>query len=187
MVSGREHIARPGGVLVAVNHLAEMDPAFVGTAVRPRTAVTLATARHFAARPLARLLTALGAVPVSADRTDLRAIRHARRCLEEGRLVVVYPEGVPGYSPVVGPFAAGVGLLALTPGIRVVPAGIWGSHRIMRRGLPVGRGPVRVGFGPPVAVPDEGPSGERAAAATAGLRAAVQDIVDRLAADDPDG
>lgn len=176
-VAGRHNIPGDRGCLVVCNHLADPDGMFVGAALPPppRVAHHLVTARHHDSSPLVReLLLRLGLEPVRTDGTEMGALRHARRLMERGGIAVIYPEGVPGYSAHVQPFAHGVGWLALTPGIAVVPAAIWGSHRMMRHGLPIGRGPVRVMFGEPMDMEGiEGPRAERVAEATRRSREAV--------------
>lgn len=183
-VAGRGNLPGDRGCLVVCNHLADPDGMFVGAALPPgRDAIHLVTARHHAGSPLVReLLLRLGLEPVRTDGTEIAALRHARRVMERGGMVVVYPEGVPGYSARVQPFAPGAGWLALTPGIHVVPAAVWGTQHVMRHGLPVGWGPVRVAFGQPMA--PGGLSGTRAQqvdAATRLLRDRVQGLVAGLA------
>ncbi len=183
-VAGRDNLPDDRGCLVVCNHLADPDGMFVAAALPPgRDAIHLVTARHHQGSPLVReLLLRLGLEPVRTDGTEMAALRHARRVMERGGVVVIYPEGVPGYSSRVQPFAPGAGWLALTPGIEVVPAAVWGTQHVMRHGLPVGWGPVRVAFGLPVA-PD-GASGSRAHrvdAATRLLRQRVQGLVSALA------
>ncbi|MBM3665303.1 MAG: 1-acyl-sn-glycerol-3-phosphate acyltransferase [Actinobacteria bacterium] len=183
-VAGRGNIPGGRGCLVVCNHLADPDGMYVGAALPPppRMVLHLVTARHHDSSPLVReLLLRLGLEPVRTGRTEIAALGHVRRVMQHGGIVVIYPEGVPGYSARVQPFAPGAGWLALTPGIDVVPAAIWGSHRVMRAGLPVGRGPVRVAFGRPLAMDDlTGPRPERVAAASIRLRAGVQRLVSGL-------
>ncbi len=177
-VTGGRHVPPTGGVLVVVNHPADIDPAALGLACAPRRAQYLAAERHFRHRPLASLLFALGAFPVrSGGRPDLRAVRHAREQLALGRLVVVFPEGAASWEPRLGAFRPGAGHLALTPGVTVVPAAIWGTQAVLRGWRPVGRGPVRVRFGAPVAVPAEGPAAQRAAEVTRRVRAAIEELL----------
>jgi len=183
-VAGRRNITAGRGCLVVCNHLADIDGMFVAAALPPpRTGIHLVTARHHDASPLAReLLLRLGLEPVRTDGTGTAALRHCRRVLATGGIVVIYPEGVPGYSARLQSFAEGVGWLALTPGIDVVPAAIWGSHRVMRRGLPIGRGPVRVAFGTPMDLAHlTGPRPRLVEQATAIARARVQGMVSALA------
>ena len=187
-VAGRSAITPGRGCLVVCNHLADIDGMFVAASLPPpRTGIHLVTARHHDASPLAReLLLRLGLEPVRTDGMGMAALRHCRRVLAAGGIVVIYPEGVPGYSARVQPFAEGVGWLALTPGIDVVPAAIWGSHRVMRRGLPIGRGPVRVAFGPPIDLTHlTGRRSERLEQATAIARARVKQLVTSLVGKPP--
>jgi 1-acyl-sn-glycerol-3-phosphate acyltransferase len=184
-VTGREHLPERGGVLVVANHLADIDPAALGLACAPRPAQYLAMARHFTRLPLALLLFSLGAFPVEAGRADTRALRYAREQLEAGRLVVIFPEGTPSWGPEMTTFREGAGHLALTPGVTVVPAALWGTHRVLRGWRPVGRGPVTVAFGPPVPVPAEGNRRARAAGLTADVRAAVQALLEPLVRERP--
>lgn len=180
-VYGRRRLPRRGGVLVVANHLADIDPPFISMACVPRRAEYIAHARHFTGRPLATLLFALGAFPVRLGAPDLRALRYAQDELRRGRLVVIFPEGSPTWGAELSEFREGVGMLGLTPGVTVVPAAIWGTHRVMRGWRPVGRGPVRVAFGPPVAAPEQGSRRERAAELTLLARAAVQDLLEPMA------
>lgn len=180
-VYGRRRLPRRGGVLVVANHLADIDPPFIAMACVPRRAQYIAHARHFTGRPLATLLFALGAFPVRPGEPDIRAMRYAQEELQKGRLVVIFPEGSPTWSAELGEFREGVGMLGLTPGVTVVPAAIWGTHRVMRGWRPVGRGPVRVAFGHPVAAPEQGSRRERAAELTRLARAAVQGLLEPMA------
>ena len=184
-VTGREHVPARGGVLVVANHLADIDPAAVGVACWPRPAQYLAMARHFVHRPLAMLLFSLGAFPVQAGQPDTRALRHAREQLQAGRLVVIFPEGAPTWAPEMTEFREGVGHLALTPGVTVVPVALWGTHRVLRGWRPVGRGPIRVAFGPPVPVPQEGSRRARASQLTADVREAIGALLDPLVRERP--
>jgi 1-acyl-sn-glycerol-3-phosphate acyltransferase len=179
-VAGRRRIPREGGVLVVANHMADTDPPFLCMAVVPRRAQYLALARHFTFWPLATLLFALGAFPVRTGQPDPRAIRYARNQLAAGRLVIIFPEGAPTWGEGLGEFREGVGVLGLTPGVTVIPAAIWGSHRVMRGWRVVGRGPVLVAFGRPVPVPAEGSRRERAAELTRRARAAVAELLEPI-------
>jgi 1-acyl-sn-glycerol-3-phosphate acyltransferase len=110
----------------------------------------------------------------------MRALRYAREQLEAGRLVIIFPEGTPGWGPELGEFREGVGALGITPGVTVVPAALWGTHRIMRGWRPVGRGPVHIAFGHPLEIPTEGSRRQRAAELTRRARAAVQALLEPM-------
>ena len=186
-VAGREHLAGPGGVLLVTNHLADVDMPFLAAAVAPRELMYVSATKNFVSPPLGYLISALGAFPLHTDRPDPDGLRHTRAQLEAGRTVSIFPEGYPTFGPELAPFARGAGMLGLTPGIRVVPGALWGTHRVMRTGLPIGSGRVRVAFGPPVDVPASGSRRARADALTDACFASVSDLLARLVAMDPDG
>lgn len=180
-VSGRENLPERGGVLVVVNHPADIDPAVMGVACAPRPAQYVALAEHFRHLPLALLLFGLGGFPIRSGRGDVRAMRHAREQLRAGRVVVIFPEGGARWGAPLGEFQEGAGHIALTPGATVVPAALWGTQHVLRGWRPVGRGPIRVVFGPPVEVPAEGTTRERAAEVTRRARAAVAALLEPMA------
>jgi 1-acyl-sn-glycerol-3-phosphate acyltransferase len=179
-VAGRRRIPREGGVLVVANHVGDLDPLFVGVACVPRMAEYVADARHFHNGAFAHLLFAVGAFPLSPGRADTRALRYARERLEAGGLIVLFPEGRPGWGAPMGEFLEGVGHLGMAPGVTVVPAALWGVHHLMRGWRPVGRGPVLVAFGHPVERPTEGTRRERAHELTRRSRAAVAELLEPM-------
>ncbi len=179
-VAGRRRIPRRGGVLVVANHVGDLDPTFVGVACAPRVAQYLTDARHYRHLPFSWLLFSLGAFPVRPGTADTRAIRHARDQLLAGELLVIFPEGRAGWGEPLGEFLDGAGHLGLTPGVTVVPAAIWGVHRLMRGWRPVGRGPVLVAFGHPVPVPTAGSRRERAEELTRRTRAAIVELLEPM-------
>ena len=179
-VAGRRRIPAQGGVLVAANHVGDLDPCFMGLATVPRMAQYFADARHYRHRLFATVLFACGAFAVRPGSPDTRALRYARDQLLAGELIVIFPEGRAGWGAPVGDFLEGAGHLGLAPGVSVVPAAIWGTQRLMRGWRPTGRGPVRVAFGEPVPVPEEGPRKERAAELTRRTRAAVEELLEPM-------
>lgn len=185
-VAGREFLRQPGGVLLVTNHLADVDMPFLAAAMVPRQLMYLSATKNFTNPALGYLISALGAFPVHTDRADPSALRQAREHLEAGRTVGIFPEGYPTFGSRLAPFARGVGLLGLTPGIRIVPGAIWGTHRVVKRGMPIGKSKVRVAFGQPVPVPEHGSRRARADNLTDACQAAVGEILGRLVAMDPD-
>ena len=105
---------------------------------------------------------------------------HARDQLAAGELILMFAEGRAGWGAPMGEFLEGAGHLGLTPGVTVVPAAIWGVQHWMRGWRPVGRGPVLVAFGHPVAPPDDGPRRERATELTRRVRAAVGELLEPM-------
>jgi 1-acyl-sn-glycerol-3-phosphate acyltransferase len=92
------------------------------------------------------------------DRSDheqaIASLRAARKQMEEGISVMIFPEGTRGVTgqPLL-PFKKGGFMLALETGFPIVPLAIRGSGRILPRGsLTPRRGHIEVVVGPPIPV-----------------------------------
>ena len=182
---GTEHLHRPGGFIVAANHVTELDPlatahALYDNGIAPRA---LAKAGLFRVPVLGALLRATGQVPV--DRGTSRAaeaLDDALRALDQGEVVLVFPEGTltrdPDLWPMVG--KTGVARLALASRAPVVPVAQWGAQELLprygRRLRPFPRKRVTVLVGEPVALDDlyDRPRG------AAVLREATERVLDAI-------
>ena len=92
------------------------------------------------------------------DRGDktraLASLDIARKRLEEAApTVIIFPEGTRSNTGELGPFKKGAFVLAIQTGASVVPAAIFGSREVMKRGsFLINSGIVRVHFGEPIQV-----------------------------------
>ncbi len=92
-VIGRENIPE-GGCVVVANHSQWADPTMVATALGNRhDFAAMAKKELFDIKPLAPLITALGAFPVDRSRADINAIKLALKAVRDGRKLLIFPEG----------------------------------------------------------------------------------------------
>jgi 1-acyl-sn-glycerol-3-phosphate acyltransferase len=147
---GQQHVPRDGALLLVANHSSFLDPPLVG-AVAPRQLSFLAKEELFRVPLLGRLIHALNARPVRREGGDAKALRTALRLLEEGRALLVFPEGTRGDEGNLRTPKAGAGMLAVLSGATVVPAYVRGSGTVWPRGRSLPRpGKVVVTFGEPM-------------------------------------
>jgi 1-acyl-sn-glycerol-3-phosphate acyltransferase len=147
---GAEHVPRDGALMLVANHSSFLDPPLVG-AVTPRPLGFLAKEELFRIPLFGRLIRALNARPLRRGGADPKALRAALRVLEEGRALLVFPEGTRGDEGVLRTPKAGAGMLAVLSGVPVVPVYVEGSGRVWPRGRRLPRpGKVVVHFGPPL-------------------------------------
>jgi 1-acyl-sn-glycerol-3-phosphate acyltransferase len=78
------------------------------------------------------------------------AIRKCLEHLEQGRAVLIFPEGTRSLDGDLREFQTGVGMLALRSGAPVLPVSVEGSRRVWGKGRSfprLGAGPVRLIYG----------------------------------------
>ncbi len=147
-----DEIPREGPVIIAANHASNLDAVVLGSWLIPRIGRRLQWLgkKELFAWPVIGFLASHGGVhPVDRSRADVEAYRLAKRILDEGHVLFVFPEGTRSRDGVLQEGRDGVASLALRTGAPIVPVGIAGSDRVWPRGRllprPGGRVTVRVG------------------------------------------
>ncbi len=152
---GQENAQRPGGFLLAANHISHFDPPIIATVVR-RKVDWMAMAEFFPHPVLGRILRAIECFPVERYRADRTTIRTAIDRLRRGRIVGMFPEGGirDGETSVLEGAALrpGVSTLAHIAAVPILPCVILGSDRLYSRSRwrPWRRTPIWIGFGDPI-------------------------------------
>ena len=151
-VAGAEHLDRlDGPTLLVANHASHLDApvvlAALPSAVRARLAVAAAEDRFFESRLLGLAVSVgLGAFPFPRGRAV--GLLRARRLLDDGWHVLLFPEGTRSRDGRRGRFRRGAAHLARSAGVPLLPIGIDGTHALLPPGAArPRRGPVRLRFG----------------------------------------
>lgn len=147
-IRGTENWPNHGPAILASNHLSNMDPPLLCLSY-PGQICWMAKVELIRMPVLGRILLKLGAFPVRRGENDRDAIRRARELLEMGYVIGMFPEGTRQKEGAFGEPQAGVGLLAMTPGVPVIPIRIRGTGDILQGGR-FHRAKVSVTVGPPV-------------------------------------
>lgn len=165
-VDGRERIPREGAFVLAPNHYSEFDPLIVAVAVWRigRLPRFMAKDSLFRVPVLGWVLRRTGMVSVaraSSRTAAAQTISQSRELVENGRGVIVYPEGTLTRDPELWPMRGKFGAvrLALAGQIPLIPVAQWGTQNIMGRyqkGLSIWppRKPVQLIIGEPVDISD---------------------------------
>ncbi len=159
-----EEIPRTGPVILAANHASNLDAVVLGSWLMPK----LGRRIHWLGKkelfdwPLVGWAAANGGVhPVDRGAADVEAFRLAKRILDEGHILFVFPEGTRSPDGALQEAQDGVAVLAIRTGAPIVPLGIAGSNRVWPKGQklphPGGRVTARVGrpFRPADALPPD--------------------------------
>lgn len=174
-VRGREHLrGLRGPVLVICNHIGDIDPGFVLTALPARFRHRLAIATggealevlrtpppdlHFLVCAYNRLRWFLGVsllnlFPLPREAAFRESFAYAGECVDRGYSVLVFPEGHHTIDGKLQPFRAGIGLLANNLRVPILPMRIDGLFEIKQAGRKFAwPGEIKVSIGEPVQFP----------------------------------
>jgi len=175
-IVGVEHLPASGAVVLACNHVSNLDPFFLGSAC-PRQIHFMAKAELWRSKILGRVLSAFGVFPINRGEADRQAVKTALKILQEGAVLGIFPEGHRQHSGRLGEINPGVTLFSLRDGVATIPVVLSGTNRVVRRGLL--RFPrIRVFFGAPLAIPGlEVSRAERAQLTAERLRIAYEELI----------
>jgi 1-acyl-sn-glycerol-3-phosphate acyltransferase len=159
-----DEIPSEGPVILAANHASNLDAVVLGSWLMPR----LGRRIHWLGKkelfdwPLVGWAAANGGVhPVDRGAADVEAFRLAKRILDEGHILFVFPEGTRSPDGRLQEAQDGVAVLAIRTGAPIVPLAIAGSNRVWPKGqkLPHPGGHVTVRVGRAFRPADELPPG----------------------------
>jgi 1-acyl-sn-glycerol-3-phosphate acyltransferase len=126
-----------GAVIVASNHASNADGVLVGGWLTPALGrrIHWLGKREMIDAPIMGPLARRGSVhPVDRAGADVEAFRLATRILEEGHVLMVFPEGTRSRDGRLQEAKDGLAMLALRTGARILPLGVSGTHRFWPRG-----------------------------------------------------
>ena len=185
-IRGAEHVPAHGGAVICSNHVSYLDFTFLGLAAlrRYRMVRFMAKASVFRHRVSGPLMRVMRHIPVER-KAGAAAFDLAVRALKDGEVVGVFPEATISSSFTVKELKAGAARMAVDAGVPIVPAAVWGGHRVATKGRPVQlrRGlPITVLIGEPI-VPEPG---EKVQPLLRRTRAAMEELLEQAQREYPD-
>jgi 1-acyl-sn-glycerol-3-phosphate acyltransferase len=144
---GDEFIPRNGGVIIASNHTAYIDPPLVGMA-SPRELYYLAKKELFKIKVFGWFIKKLNAIPISRGEYDRKGLKRSVELLKQGKALVLFPEGRRSKNGKLQEPRPGIGKIALEAEVPIVPAYVSNSRNLIQsiiKGKSIG-----VCFGTPV-------------------------------------
>lgn len=139
-VTGLENVPKEGGFIVASNHLSFFDSLII-QALTPRDVAFFAKAEYFTTPGLKGKLMktffeSVGSIPVQRGEqaASVAALDSLVEIVENGSGIGIYPEGTRSRDGKLYRGRTGVGWLALTTGVPVVPVGLIGTEKLQPAG-----------------------------------------------------
>ncbi len=130
-VSGLDHIPSQGPLLIVANHLSWYDPILVGV-VLPRRAWFFTKVELFRWPILGLGCRLTGQIPVHRGESDRAALEKGLSYLQEGKVLVVFPEGSVAQQGQMIAARMGAAMLAIRSGVPVLPIAHTGTRRVLR-------------------------------------------------------
>lgn len=127
---GAEFIPQKGGVIIASNHAAYVDPPFLG-AVSSRELYYLTKSELFNNGLFGWLLRKYNAFPITRGSFDRKGISQAAELLKQGKALLLFPEGTRSRDGNFLEPKLGVGKIAKEAGVPIVPAYIANSKDLL--------------------------------------------------------
>ncbi|HGE71143.1 TPA: 1-acyl-sn-glycerol-3-phosphate acyltransferase [Candidatus Poribacteria bacterium] len=149
-VFGAKNVPKTGGAILMMNHASYLDPIFIGAAV-DRNLFYMARSTLFKPGFVDKFLRSFNAFPVQLGAPDRGAIKKALQILEQGNLLLIFPEGTRSVDGTLGKAQDGVGFIAYRTKAEVIPVFIDGTQKALPRGAKMLKtAKITVSFGKPI-------------------------------------
>jgi 1-acyl-sn-glycerol-3-phosphate acyltransferase len=134
-VRGAEHVPATGGAIICSNHVSYFDFTFLGLGAVPshRLVRFMAKSAVFEHWLSGRFMRAMKHIPVDR-KAGSAAFESAVRALKDGEIVGIFPEATISTSFTVKDLKAGAARMAVDAGVPIIPAAVWGGHRVATKG-----------------------------------------------------
>lgn len=146
-VEGLENLPASGGLVLASNHLSNMD-VFPMQLALPRPLFFMGKAELFKNPKLSWALRQLGGFPIQRGASDQWALNHSRKVLDAGLILAMFPEGTRSKGKGLSVAKTGAARLAIEKNVPILPVAHFGDDEIFAK-FPR-RGHVRVIVAKPI-------------------------------------
>lgn len=126
-VRGLENVPLSGPIIIASTHISDLDPPLVAVTSKRQLAF-FAKEELFKIPVLGFIISRLNAFPVSRGKSDRAALKKSVEVLEEGNMLLIFPEGTRSRSGELGEFQEGASFIAMKANATIVPTAITGQY-----------------------------------------------------------
>ena len=140
---GIENIPKDGAIVLAGNHTNILDPLLIMSSTKRSV--------HFLAKdelwkfPKNIIFDNLGLISVNRRDGDKEALLSAKKCLKEGGIIGIFPEGTTLKEVDLLPFKFGAVKMASDTNTKIVPFAISGDYKIFSKNL-------KIKYGKPITI-----------------------------------
>ena len=127
-VKGLENIPESGPAILCPNHVHVLDSISIVIYIK-RMIWPMAKEDLFNTKFKNWLMRSVGCYPVSRGKGDMRAIDDSKKYLEQGDMLMIFPEGTRHGMEKGIKLKKGAALIALSENVPIIPIGIDGSYK----------------------------------------------------------
>ena len=142
-IIGKENISKEEGIILAGNHTHILDCLLLMSSTKRSV--------HFLAKkelwngPKKVIFGNMGLIPVDRKKKNPEALIKAKECLNDNKIICIFPEGTTEKGRGLLPFKMGAVKMARDTNTKIVPFVISGSYKIFNRNLKIQFGiPIKV-------------------------------------------
>ncbi|MBN1190740.1 MAG: 1-acyl-sn-glycerol-3-phosphate acyltransferase [Dehalococcoidales bacterium] len=126
-VEGKENVPVDGPLIVVSNHLSVSDPVLLGVKLGRRI-IFMAKEELFQSRFISYFVREFGAFPVYRGQSNRKALEEAKRVLESGHVLGLFPEGKRSLENCLQTALTGSAFVAYHSRAAILPVAIVGSE-----------------------------------------------------------
>lgn len=130
---GLEYLRTTPPVIIAPVHRSNLDSVIVGI-LGDRRLPTLSKESLFKIKPVGWWIAGLGAIPLDRNAADREATNAARKVLDAGKPLMIFPEGTRQSGSHIAELFDGTAWIAAKTGAPIVPVGIAGTEEALPQG-----------------------------------------------------
>jgi 1-acyl-sn-glycerol-3-phosphate acyltransferase len=151
-VKGEENVPIKGPIVFTPNHSSFLDPIVVSASATFHQIHWLGKFEHFVDDPIVKSIFSMwSAIPIQRGKSDTAALNKAITLMNQGRCIGIFPEGTRSLDGHIGHLHNGAAKLAVTAGATIVPIGMVGMIRALKKGSMLPKAvPVDLEFGKPI-------------------------------------
>ncbi|MBS4015930.1 MAG: 1-acyl-sn-glycerol-3-phosphate acyltransferase [Candidatus Latescibacteria bacterium] len=129
-VIGQANVLKNSGQILVSNHRSHLDPFLVGLASGQETYFMAKQELFKISRFFTWLIKFFNAIPLDRDERAKSALDQCSNFLQQKKPVVIFPEGTRNKYDSLLPFKPGVGFLAITNQVPVIPVAVGGVREL---------------------------------------------------------
>lgn len=152
-IEGMENLPKEGNTVICSNHVHMLDSISLVVKFKTKRMIrVMAKEELFNTKFKAWAFRTAGAFPVKRGKGDMEALENAKNYINEGDMLLIFPEGTRNGLDKGVKMKKGAALIALSTNSAVVPVGIKGNYKPFTK--------VRVRIGKPITL-EEYSTGEK--------------------------